>query len=44
MTKSRGVGRIGFGDHKKKRKRRRKERSRLVKGVSLLSHERLLEK
>jgi len=34
---------IGFGGHRKERKRRRKERSGLVKGMSLLSKRRPLE-
>jgi len=42
-VKSRGADKIGLGGHEKERKRRRKERSRLVKGVSLLSQRRSLE-
>ena len=41
-AKSRGADWIGFDGHGKERKRR-KERSGLVKGVSLLSHGRLLK-
>jgi len=41
--KLREADRIGFGGHGKERKRRRKEKSRLVKGVSLLSQRRSLE-
>ena len=42
-AKSRGADRIGFGDHEKEMKRRRKERSGLVKTVSLLSQGMSLE-
>jgi len=42
-AKSRRADRIGFGDHRKERNRKRKERFGLIKGVSLLSQERLLE-
>jgi len=34
---------IGFGAHGKERKRRRKERSGLIKGMSLLSQGRSLK-
>ena len=36
-VKSGRADRIGFGGHGKERKRRRKERSKLIKDVSLLS-------
>jgi len=36
-VKPRGANMIGFGGHGKERKRRRKEKSGLVKSVSLLS-------